>query len=117
GWAAGGRGRGIRDPAGVWGGLHRAPARKAGRGWRPAADSHPPPGRLPDGVGMTRRVETVCRTVHGLLTSLIRCSQSVYELTPTVGPKQPGALRMPPGPPDRWREADGARFLWTRWFS
>src|SRR5262249_8463090 len=115
--AAPGMGPGVRDPDRVCAGLHPAPARQAGGGWRPAADSHPPPGRLPDGGGVILRGETVCKIVHGLLTRLIRLSQSVYTRTPTVGAEQPGALRTPPGPPDRWREADGARFLWTRWFS
>ncbi len=52
--AAAGVGPGIRDPDRVRARLRQAAARQAGGGRRPAADSHPSAGRLPDGAGMIR---------------------------------------------------------------
>ena len=65
--AAPGLGPRLRDRDRVRAGLHPPPARQARSGRRPAADPHPAPGRLPDGAGVSRRLETVCTAVHWIV--------------------------------------------------
>src|SRR5262249_12889007 len=57
--AAGGGGRGVRDPARVRAGLRRAAARKARGGRRPATHPDPTAGGVPDGARVSARARTL----------------------------------------------------------